>query len=292
MSAGGVKSLVKWAAGIIGGLILATVTGVVTQTGPWFIHQLHDFVWGPGPLVTVHREPLWDSDDPPKGDIAWKLVVPDPHAVPPGPSVSPPQSPPGKDCADLWRTGVNANGQPPTTPNYKVTVWGNADVTIIDLRAEILNRFPPSGGAIFMCIPTILGNPVSDEPTSCDLTQQLDNRKYAPCAVKDAAGQVVLLRDSKTISLHKGGDPTTLQVNMKLPDDAVEWKLEAHVTTPSGDDQWVDIGSSVRSAGLRQMNAGQFYDQYIMAFLYGVIRWKPGDPTTPPTIPPSAPSHP
>ncbi|MCV7199320.1 hypothetical protein [Mycobacterium angelicum] len=288
MSAGGTKTLAsslwdnkpaRWAIKSLGTVAAAIFMAAVTPAGPWIVQSVHDLIWGRGPLVVAHTEPMLDGIDPPD---TWELVVPDPHALPPVPRPSPPQLPAGKDCADLWHTGLKANGQPPNSAKYKLTLWGQTDVTIVDLRAELLRHFPPSGGALLRCAPSRMGPPVPDEPTSCDLSQRLDADRYAPCTVKDAAGQVALLRNSKTIPLHKGGDSTTLQVNVKLPNDSVEWKLEVHVTTPDGTDRWVDVGRNFRSTGLRQMNAGQFYDEYICASELGVISWKPGDPTPPP----------
>jgi hypothetical protein len=245
--------------------------------------------------ITAHLEPLLDRNQPPKFEEGrpWQLVVPNPDLLPPIPSMSPPQLPPDKDCADLWKMGVDAQGQPPTTADYKVTLHGHTDVTVIDLRARILNRFPPTDGALLMCLPIRMGPVPEDEPVSCDLTKQLDDDTVR-CSVIDGAGRPILLRDSKTIPLHKGGDPTTLQLSVRLPaSPAVQWQLEAHVVTPNGDDPWVPLGKPLRSLGIRDTNAGELYQQYAGAYLFGIIGWKPGDPGSPPTpLPPSATPHP
>ncbi|QZH65018.1 hypothetical protein [Mycolicibacterium farcinogenes] len=238
----------------------------------------------------VMQLPL-DRDTPPDAENGrnWSLVVPDVDSLQRVPRYSPPQLPPGKDCADLWRMGVDAGGQQPTTATYKVQIWGKVPVSVVDLRARILQRdLPASDGALLMCTPFRPGPPVPDEPVSCDLTQRLENDAVS-CTVKDDAAQTVLLRNVKSIPLRPDAESTSLQVTVRLPDgDAVEWQLEANVSTPDGpsQDRWVAVGNSMRSLGQRDMNAGEFYQRYIAASILGTLEWKPGDPSSPPTLPP------
>ena len=50
--------------------------------------------------------------------------------------------------------GVNAGGEPPHSAKYKIILTGNvpsSEVAIVDMRAKITRRSPPSDGAFLMC---------------------------------------------------------------------------------------------------------------------------------------------
>jgi predicted secreted protein len=107
------------------------------------------------PLIKTSMVALpLDGNTPPDttDGRSWTLVVPDPSRIrsdlPSGYSTSPT---PGTGCADLWRMAVDAGGQEPTTATFKVQIWGDARVTIVDMRARLRGRFPASDGALVEC---------------------------------------------------------------------------------------------------------------------------------------------
>jgi hypothetical protein len=261
-------------------------------------------------LLDRNETPLGKADDPPdsKKPLQFQLVVPDSQKLP---RTLPPKPFPPEDCAVLWRIGVDAGGELPTSAKYKITLTGKVkgvNATIADLRAKIVDRDPPSDGSLISCSlgPMGIG---PDEPVSCDLTKS----DPASCEALDEKGEPVLLRNEKTIEL-ADGEQETLQLSVKLPNDSTAWSLEALVVM--GDEsKWVTLdenGEAIvfRSLGLRDQSAGQVYREHIWSFSLGTIPlgqlgWSRGNEVPPnwtsiPPIPPSllpstiapAPTHP
>lgn len=272
-----IKRLVTWKVVAVAACV-TTVIVASSAVAALAIRPLHN------PLINAKIISLLDKYDP-LSDVAtgWKLIVPNPW---PALLSLPPTGPvPQPRCPDLWRSGVEAGGEPPTYAKDKVTISGNGDVTLIDLRAKILNRSIPAQGAALSCITAGAGT-TPDEPVSCNLSQELRDDS-AECLVKGEQGQLVSLLASKTVPLHDGGDPVTFQLTVKLPNDSVEWQFQARIITPKGDDQWIPLGSSVRSLGLRDTNAGQIYRKYVIGLALpplGTYSWQPGDQTSPPNF--------